>query len=86
MAIHMAPQAKLLGFVSVEVGTAQIKLPVHALAFESDGVSDSPGGLVSEGDGLGILVDSNASESERSAQISKAANEAIGRLSRKFLN
>ena len=86
MAIPMAPQAKLLGFVSVEVGTAKIKLPVHALEFETDGVSESPGGLVAEGEGLGILVDANASESQRSAQISKAANEAIGRLSRKFLN
>ena len=82
----MAHPTKLLGFVSVEIGHATVKLPIHEMQFESDGVSESPGGLVQEGEGLGILVDAKASDSERSARISQAVKEAVQRLSRKFLN
>lgn len=85
MAISTSPQGKLIGYVSVEVGKARVRLPVHALEFESDGVS-SPGGLVAEGDKMGILVDANATESERQAQVSRATKEAVGLLSRRFLN
>jgi len=79
------PQAKLLGYVNVEIGSTHVRLPVHALEFESDGVS-APGGLIAEGDKMGILVDANATESERQAQVSRAAQEAVGLLSRRFLN
>lgn len=82
--------ARLLGFVQVRVGTQVFALPVQAVHFERDQVSDVPAGgfFAEEGaaNQYGIIVDGDASESDVEAQIRKGSEEAVRHISQKFLN
>ncbi len=82
--------ARLLGFVQVRVGAKVFALPVQAVHFERDQVSDSPaGGFFADEDAAnqyGIIVDGDASESDVQAQIRRGSEEAVRHISQKFLN
>jgi hypothetical protein len=82
--------ARLLGFVQVQVGPKVYALPVQAVHFERDGESNAAaGGFFTADDELhdyGILVDGDASESDVQAQIMKASMEAARHFSQKLLN
>ena len=91
--MNLTPQtlqnARLLGFVQVRVGAKVFALPVQAVHFERDQVSDAPaGGFFAEGGGeqYGIIVDGDASESDVQAQIRRGSEEAVRHISQKLLN
>jgi hypothetical protein len=82
--------ARLLGFVQVRVGSQLYALPVQSVRFERDQEGTAPaGGFFAEDEGTdryGILVDSDASESEVQAQIRRGSEEAVRHISKRFLN
>lgn len=82
--------ARLLGFVQVRVGAKVFALPVQAVHFERDQVSDTPAGGFFADDSsatqYGIIVDGDASESDVQAQIRKGSEDAVRHISQKFLN
>jgi hypothetical protein len=81
--------ARLLGFVQVQVGPKTFALPVQAVHFERDGEAKSPaGGFFTEDEPgqYGIIVDGDASDSDVQAQILKASEAAVRHISMKFLN
>jgi hypothetical protein len=86
--MNLGQNARLLGFVQVQVGSKTYALPVQAVHFERDGRSESPaGGFFTEESGqYGIIVDDDASDSDVQAQIMKASAEAVRHISQKFLN
>jgi hypothetical protein len=82
--------ARLLGFVQVRVGAKIFALPVQSVHFERDTSSVTPAGGFfadeNEGDQYGIIVDSDASESDVQAQIRRGSEEAVRHISQKLLN
>jgi hypothetical protein len=87
--------ARLLGFVQVRVGAKIFALPVQSVHFERDSASGVPaGGFFAEegtadgGDAhqYGIIVDSDATESDVQAQIQRGSEEAVRHISQKLLN
>ena len=84
----LGQNARLLGYVQVQVGSQVFALPVQAVHFESDSTSRTPAGgfFTEDGGELGILVDGDASESDVHAQIMKASADAVRHISKKFLN
>jgi hypothetical protein len=77
--------SKLLGYVQLRVGERLYALPVQAVHFDRDS-GTAPGGFFDEKGELGILVDSEASESDVQAQIESASVEAVRHISKRFLN
>lgn len=83
----LGTNARLIGFVQVQVGTHVYALPVQAVKVERDRVSITPGGFFQDEAGqYGILVDGDASPDDVQAQIASASAEAVRYISRKFLN
>jgi hypothetical protein len=82
--------ARLLGFVQVRVGAQVFALPVQAVHFQRDQITDVPaGGFFADEEAAeqyGIIVDGDASESDVQAQIQKGSEEAVRHISQKFLN
>jgi hypothetical protein len=93
--------SRLLGYVQVHVGSRTVALPVQAIDFATNDDARGPGfvndrkdaegnaqagGLFEEGGQLGILVDGAASDADVQAQIVKASEEAVRRLSKRYLN
>ena len=83
--------ARLLGFVQVRIGSNVFALPVQAVHFERDQVSNTPAGGFFADDAsadtqYGIIVDGDASESDVQAQIKKGSEDAVRHISQKFLN
>jgi len=81
--------ARLLGYVQVRVGSRLYALPVQAVHFERDQATEGPAGGFFTDDGMeqyGILVDGDASDSDVHTQISRASEEAVRHISKKFLN
>jgi hypothetical protein len=86
--MNLGQNARLLGYVQVQVGSQVYALPVQAVHFERDRRSINPaGGFFTEESGqFGIIVDGDASESDVHAQIVKASADAVRHISKKFLN
>lgn len=91
--MNLGQNARLLGYVQVQVGSQVFALPVQAVHFERDrsegdrAIAQPAGGFFSEEGGqLGIIVDGDASESDVHAQIVKASAEAVRHISKRFLN
>jgi hypothetical protein len=90
--MNLGQNARLLGYVQVQVGSQVFALPVQAVHFERDRKtvhSDDPAGgfFTEEGSGqFGIIVDGDASESDVHAQIMKASADAVKHISKRFLN
>ncbi len=81
--------ARLLGFVQVQVGPQTFAVPVQAVHFERDGETQSPaGGFFTEDEPgqYGIIVDGDASDSDVQLQILRASQDAVRHISKKFLN
>jgi len=93
--MNLGQNARLLGYVQVQVGSQVFALPVQAVHFERDRspgddtavTPDPAGGFFTEDSGqFGIIVDGDASESDVHAQIMKASADAVRHISKKFLN
>ena len=83
----LGTNARLIGFVQVQVGTQVYALPVQAVKVERDRTSTPPGGFFHDEAGqYGILVDGDASPADVQAQIAAASAEAVRYISKKFLN
>jgi hypothetical protein len=82
--------SRLLGFVQVRVGAQVFALPVQAVHFERDQVSDVPaGGFFADEEAAtkyGIIVDGDASESAMQAQIRQGSEDAVRHISKRFFN
>jgi hypothetical protein len=81
--------ARLLGYVQVQVGSKVFALPVQGVHFERDRTDTAPAGgfFADEGHNqYGILVDVDASEQDVQAQIQRGSEEAVRHISQKFLN
>jgi hypothetical protein len=77
--------SKLLGYVQLRVGERFYALPVQAVRFDRD-TGTAPGGFFDEKGELGILVDSEASDSDVQAQIESASVEAVRHIAKRFMN
>ncbi len=77
---------RFLGFVQLQVGARFFALPVQAVRLHRADGSTVPSGFVTEGSQYGIVVDSEASDSDVQAQIRRASKDAVRHISRKFLN
>lgn len=90
--MNLGQNARLLGYVQVQVGSQVFALPVQAVHFERDreaaSAEDAAGGFFTEeGSGqFGIIVDGDASESDVHAQIMRASADAVKHISKRFLN
>ena len=79
--------ARFLGYVQLQVGSKVFALPVQAAPLNLPDGSRKPGGFFLEDGGqFGILVDSEASESDVQDQIQRASLDAVAHISKKFLN
>lgn len=78
------PEGRIVGHVQVKVASRVYEVPVQEAPL---GGSSSEEGFFVEGkDGLGILVDRDAAESQQRATIEKASEEAASFIAHKFLN
>lgn len=84
-AMRSLENARLLGFVQVQVGSQVYALPVQAVRFEKDHDGHAGGFFTDEGQ-LGILVDGEATSGTVESQILRASAEAVQHLSRRLLN
>jgi hypothetical protein len=83
------PEGRFLGYVQVRVASRVYTLPVEAVPLGRDGESSQKSGFFAEGDGadgLGILVDSDASDKDQRETIERASVDAARHLSRRLLN
>ena len=81
------PEGRFLGYVQVRVASRVYTLPVEAVPFERDGASTQKSGFFIDGaDGLGILVDRDASDKDQRETIERASVDAARHLSRRLLN
>jgi hypothetical protein len=81
------PNARLLGYVDIKVASRVYKLPIEAAPLVQGQESPTKPGFFSQGtEAFGILVDSNATDTEQRATVERASAEAERFISRKFLN
>jgi hypothetical protein len=94
MRVTNPSQGRLLAYVDVKVASRIFRLPV-AVATPATGEEnptkegffpDGAGFLPEGAEGLRILVDAKATESERQATIARASADAERFISRKLLN
>jgi hypothetical protein len=79
--------ARFLGYLQLQVGSKSYALPVQATPLKMPDGTSAPGGFFVEGtDKFGILVDSEATDSEVQEQIKRASLDAVRHISRRFLN
>jgi hypothetical protein len=81
----VATHSKLLGYVQLRFGERLYAVPVQAVRFDRDSPT-APGGFFDEEGELGILVDSQASETDVKAQIQSASADAARYIATKLLN
>jgi hypothetical protein len=81
------PEGRFLGYVQVRVASRVYRLPVEAAPIGRDGKPAREAGFFSDAaDGLGILVDSDATDRIQRETIERASADAARHLSRKLLN
>jgi hypothetical protein len=87
MRVTSHPEGRFLGYVEVRVASRVYTLPVEAAPLGRDSDPARKAGFFADNtDGLGILVDSDASDTAQRETIEHAAVEAARHLSRKVLN
>lgn len=87
MRVTNPAQGRLLGYVDLKVASKVFRLPVAATTVSAGEENAIKEGFFSEGmEGLGIVVDASASESEKQATIARASAEAERFISRRLLN
>ena len=78
------PEGRIVGHVEVKVASRTYAVPVQEASLA--GTAREAGFFTEGTDGFGILVDSDAAESQQRATIERASEEAAKFISRKFLN
>ena len=80
-------QNELVGFVELQVGSQNVKVPVRAAKPSEDEAGERPlASFEVEGDTYAILVRGDASSRPVEKAVAVAARDAIKHLSRKLLN
>jgi hypothetical protein len=87
MRVTGRPESRFLGYVQVRVASRVYTLPVEAVPLARDQtIAREAGFFTDAADGLGILVDSDATDKIQRETIERASVDAARHLSRKLLN